>query len=51
MPSREDRVQQEVREQAAEEPVDEETAREGLELELMEHEASDEGEHIGEHNS
>jgi hypothetical protein len=28
--------------------VDDETAREGLELELMEHDASEEGEQIGE---
>jgi hypothetical protein len=42
-----DAVQHEIREQAAEEPVDEDTAREAFELELMEHDASEEGEEIG----
>jgi hypothetical protein len=45
----EDEVQEEIREQAAAEPVDDETAREALELELMDEDASGEGEDIGEH--
>jgi hypothetical protein len=45
----EDEVQEEIRDQAAAEPVDDETAREALELELMDEDASDEGEDIGEH--
>ena len=41
-------LSREVERQAEDEPVDEDTAREGLELELMEHDASDEGEDVGE---
>lgn len=45
----EDDAQAEIEEQAAREPVDETTAREGLETELMDEDESEAGEDIGEH--
>ncbi len=42
-------VQAETEDQAAREPVDETTAREALETELMDEDESDAGEDIGEH--
>jgi|GEM_PF-2608576 len=43
----EDETQQEIRDQAAGSEDDPETSREGLETELMDKGASDEGEHLG----
>jgi hypothetical protein len=40
----------EIEQQAPPEETDADTAREALELELMDHDASEQGEHIGEHN-
>jgi hypothetical protein len=45
----EDETQAEIRSDAAHEPDDPITHREEVELDLMEEEASEEGEHIGEH--
>ncbi|CAN5257971.1 hypothetical protein BH18ACT4_BH18ACT4_08130 [soil metagenome] len=40
---------QEIKDQASEAPVDDDTAREALELELMDDDSSEEGEDVGEH--
>ncbi len=49
MSKQEDDAQAETEQQAAREPVDETTAREALETELMDEGDSEAGEDIGEH--
>ena len=48
-PDPEDLTEDEIEHQAAVEPDDPTTSREELELDLMEQDRSEEGEHLGEH--